>query len=326
MKKYSIIFLALFLTGCITPPVATPNPAEVGLTMFADKVNAEATQAAVNSVFTATAQMYAVTATYQAAGTQEAVTQRARLDAEATSQQKRMDTQATQQRIDADATQAQARREMEAQATQARMDIESTQQAQATANAFAMTQAVAPTHNLWTQQAVEQQIVIGTNEVELSNLAVQQQRDTNTIDWALPALASIGLTITAVVYVLRYSRTREIRNDDGEVEMVIFDNIKAIKPALMAKPVLLLEAMTMPDVASPAEQARVTERAQAVQALKAMPATTTPSAAAAFNKYFSAAQEKPYDIVDADALPAGLLDVEALKSLENDWKEANRDQ
>lgn len=333
MKKYLLV-LAFFLTACATP-APTPNPAEVGLTMFANKINAEATQMAVNSVFTATAQVYGLTATVQAAGTQEAVTQQARIDAQATADQnradaqatadqRRMDAQSTQQRIDAEATQSQARREMEAQATQARMDIESTQQAQATANAFAMTQAVAPTHNYWTQQAVEQQIVIGTNAVELSNLEVKQQQQTNTIDWAIPTLGAIGLTITAVVYVLRHSRTREIKNENGDIEMVIFDNAKAIKPALMAKPVLMIEAMTMPDVSSPADQRAVTERAQMIQALSVMPVNTSNAAAGAFNQYFGQQKEKPYDIVDAETLPpAGLLDPEALKSIEKDWKDNN---
>lgn len=323
MKKYLLFLAAFLLAACATPP-PTPNPAEVGLTMFANKVNAEATQMAVNSVFTATAQVYAVTSTFQAAGTQIAVTQQARIDADATAQQTRADAQATQQRIDADATQAQARRDMEIQATQMRLDIESTQQAQATANAFMMTQAVAPTHNMWTQQAVEQQIIIGTNQVELSNLEVQQQQQTNTIDWALPAFGAIGLTITAIVYVLRHSRTREIKNDDGDIEMVIFDNQKAVKPALMAKPVLMLDAMTMPDVASLADQRAVTERAQMIQALAVMPVNTSSAAASAFNTYFSQSKEKPYDIVDAETLPpANLLDSEALKSIEKDWKDNN---
>lgn len=330
MKKYSIIILALFLSACATTP--TPNPAEIGLTMFADKVKAEATQASVNSVYTATAQVYAVTATYQAVGTQEAVTAQARQDAEATAQQeradaqatadqRRVDAQATQQRIDADATQAQARRDMEIQATQMRLDIESTQQAQATANAFMMTQAVMPTHNLWTQQAVEQQIIIGTNEVALSNLEVEQQKQTNTVEWVVPFLIAFGLAAAAVVYILRYSRAREYRDDDGNVQVILLDNEKAIRPDRFTGPVLDIKGMKMPLLAPPAEQAEVTKRAQMVDAIKAMPATTSNNAASAFNSAFTSSQtEPPYDIVDA--VPAGLLDGEALKSIEKDWKEA----
>jgi hypothetical protein len=59
-----------------------------------------------------------------------------------------------------------------------------------------------------------------------------------------------------------------------------------------------------------------------VDALSVMPINTSNTAASAFNQYFGQKQETPYDVVEADALPTGLVDVEALKSLENDWKEA----
>ncbi len=333
MKKYLLLFLALFLTACATP-APTPNPAEVGLTMFANKINAEATQMALNSVFTATAQVYGLTATVQAAGTQEAVTQQARMDAQATADQsradaqatadqRRMDAQATQQRIDADATQSQARREIEAQATQARMDIESTQQAQATANAFQMTQSVAPTHNYWTQQAVEQQIIIGTNQVELSNLEVKQQQETNTIDWAAPLSFAVFFAIAASASAFVYLKTREIKDEEGRTRVIITDG-KVVRPDLFTGPLLDLKTMNMPLLAPAAEQSRVTERAQMVDALSVMPVNTSNAAAGAFNQYFSANKEKPYDIVDAETLPpAGLLDPEALKSIEKDWKDAN---
>lgn len=332
MKKY-LLFLALFLTGCATPQ-PTPNPAEVGMTMFADKINSEATQARIDSIFTATAQVYGVTATFQAVGTQEAVTQQARIDAQstadqgradaqATADQRRVDAQATQQRIDADATQAQARRDMEIQATQMRLDIESTQQAQATANAFVMTQQVAPTHNMWTQQAVEQQIIIGTNQVELSNLEVQQQRDTNTVDWAAPLSFAVFFAISAAIAVFIYLQTRELKDDDGRIRGVIIKG-KVVRPDLFTGPLLDVKNQNMPLLAPPAEQSRVTERAQMVDALSVMPVNTSNAAAGAFNEYFSKQKEKPYDIVDAETLPpANLLDTEALKSIEKDWKDNN---
>lgn len=327
MKKYKLLLLLLFLTACSAEtPVPTPDPAEVMLTMFANKVNAEATQAAVNSVFTATAQVAAATYTAQAIGTQEAVTQQARIDAQATADQQRADIQATQQRIDAVSTEAQARRDMEATAAQARLDIQTTQQAEVIATAGMMTQMVLPMHNSWTQQAVEQSIIIGTNQVELSNLEVAQQRDTNKLEWAVPFSVALLLSVAAVVFILRYSNAREFKNDDGEIDVIVFGGNKVYKPALAAKPLLLLDSNQMPDLVSPAEQAKVTERAQAVKAISVMPVQTSNNASGAFNKYFSSPQEKPYEIIDGDILPpAGLLDGEALKSIEHDWKEAKRE-
>mgnify|MGYP003419049368 CR=1 FL=1 len=332
MKKY-IIFFALFLTGCGTAnvstltPTATPNAGEIALSMMQSQLEANATAQQVGLQFTATAQIMAQTATAQQIVVEAGYTQQARMDAQATADQKRADAQATQMRMDAEATQARERRDQEIQATQMRLDIESTQQAQATANSFSMTQQVAPTHNFWTQQAVEQQIVIATNEVELSNLAVKQQQQTNTIEWAVPFSIALILAVAAVIYILRFSRVREFKNDNGDLEGVIVDGDTVVRMDLFPTPVLQLKDMTMPQLAAPADQRAVTERAQAIKALAAMPAQTTSNAAAAYSTYFSQNKEKPYDIVDVNSMPpAGLLDPEALKSIESDWKEATDGQ
>lgn len=304
------------------------------MTMFADKINSEATQARIDSIFTATAQVYGVTATYQAVGTQEAVTQQARIDAQATSDQARMDAQATadqrradaqatQQRIDADATQAQERRDAEATAEQARLDVESTQQAQGTAVAATMTQMVIPTNNLLDLQQKQIDIELAKNELELSNLEVEQQRDTNTVDWAAPLSFAVFFALAAAVSAFVYLQTRELKDEDGRTTVIITKG-KVIKPALFTGPLLDLKNMDMPLLAPPAEQSRVTERAQMVEALAVMPVNTSNAAAGAFNQYFGQQKEKPYDIVDAETLPpANLLDPEALKSIEKDWKDNN---
>jgi len=79
----------------------------------------------------------------------------------------------------------------------------------------------------------------------------------------------------------------------------------------------------MPLLVAPAEQAKIVERAQAVEAIQAMPTATTANSAQTFNKYFSPQQDLPFDVVDAEDLPpAGLLDGESLKALDKDWKEA----
>ena len=339
MKKFFLLIIPFFLfAACSTTP-STPNPAEVSLTMLADQVNANATQAKLSSVFTVTAQVVGATATQQAVIFQATGTQQARMDAESTAEQKRADAQATsdqarrdaqstQQRIDADATQAQARLDMEATAQQARLDVQSTQQAGATATAGVMTMTAIPPALTLTQIANQQNIILANNNVEMSNLTVEQQRQKNTPEWVVPFLIAIAAAVVGALYVIRYSRVREVKNDDGDIELLILDGNKAIRPQLLPGPIVEIgKEITMPLLTAPAEQSKVTERAQAVEAIKNMPANTTPQAAQTFNKYFSSRQDLPFDVIDAEDMPpAGLLDGETLKSLNKDWKEAKGEE
>lgn len=328
MKKL-ILSAFLFLTACVpapsTPmPTETPNPGEIALQMVQQQMAAEATQQVVALQFTATAQVIGQTSTVQAYGTQQAITQQARLDAQATADQARRDAQATQQRIDAEATQRQTRLDAQATADQARLDLQATQQAQASLSAFLMTQVVMPTHQYWTQQAVEQDIKIATNEVELSNLAVQQQQETNTVDWAFPLGAASVLMIALLFYLYKHSQMHDFKNADGDTDVIVYKN-RAFRPALMPKPVLMLDDLTMPDMTTPDNQAEIVRRDQAIRALANMPVNPTGAGAQTFNKFFAQPEKPamPFEIVDAESLPAGLLDGEALKAIEKDWREAN---
>jgi hypothetical protein len=329
MQKFLCLFIVIFFLGaCSTAPEATPNPAQMGMTMFADQVNAQATQAKLESIFQVTAQVVGATATQQAIFVQVTGTQQARLDTAATAEQERRDAQATQMRLDAEATQAQARLDADATAVQARLDVQSTQQAGGTATAFTITQTAIPPANTLTQIANEQNILLRNNEVQMSNLAVDQQREKNTPEWVVPFLIAIVLTAAVALYVYRYSRVREVTDGDGTVQLLFFDD-KAIRPQLMAGPVIEFDkdGITMPMLTAPAEQSKVTERAQAVEAIKNMPANTTPQAAQTFNKYFGSgrAEDLPFEILDGDQLPPqDLLDAESVKALEKDWKEAKR--
>ncbi len=346
MKSVAIlglVVIAIFLLGvfasCSAPSApATPNPAEVGMTMMADKVNAEATQARLGIIFTTTAQIVGATSTQQAQYIMATGTQQARLDAEATSQQShawaqatsdqaRRDVQATQSRIDADATQEQARRDAEATSQQARLDMDATFRAAGTATAFVITQTAIPPANTYTAIANQQSIALANNNVQMSNLEVEQQRQKNTPEWVVPFLIAIIATIVGGIYAMRWSRVREVKDEDGTIRMVIFDNQRAVAPALLPGPVLTMtkEAVTMPLLtATVDEQARVTERAQAVEAIKAMPQNPTSSSASAFNHYFgNDRQDVPFDVIDADDTPpAGLIDGQSMQSLNKDWKDA----
>lgn len=325
MKKYLFLFLVLAaLSSCATEP-STPNPAEVSMTMLADQVNAQATQVKLESVFTITAQVVNATSTQQAMFLQATGTQQARLDAQstadqkradaqATSEQARQDAQATQQRIDADATQAQARRDMDATAEQARLNVQSTQQAAGTATA-----------GVYTMTAMPFAMTLMSNEVQMSNLQVQQQVEKNTPQWVIPYFVAVVSICAAALYVYRYSRVREVKDDDGAIQVLVLDGNRVLRPQLMPGPVIEIskEEVTMPMLTDHAEQSKVTERAQMVEAISSIPSSPNPAATQAFNKYFGAQREAPFEVIDADdAPPAGLIDGEAVKSLEQAWKDA----
>lgn len=357
MKRYPFVFLFLLwgaitlacAAGAATPtptPTAPPNPLDIGGTMVAAQIASGATQQSIDIQLSATAYVLQGTPTAAAAMTQQAIfeqqrqdamatDQRARQDAEATAQQERDDAQATQQAINAVATQqainamaTQQRLDFEATQEQARRDLDATQRAEATAQAWTVTQAVLPTHDLWTQQAVQQEMLLATNEVELSNLKVKQQRDTNVLQWLVPMLLASLLAFGAVVWAIRYSRIREIKNGDGTPLLILQDNKFGIVPQLMPAPVISItkSGVTMEPLVDPAEQSEVTKRAQAIEALANMPEKPTDNAADAFNRFFGAPvdeEELPFDILDAeDPPPPGLLDEHSLEALQKDWKEA----
>lgn len=322
MKRifFALVLLSL-LTGCgsasdasVTPTQEPDSPVDIAATMMQVQVAAEATKMDVGIRMTATAQQMGVTSTAYAVATQAAVTQ-----------QYRQDMIATQQRLDAEATQQQARLDLQATQEQQRLDMQATQQAEATATSFWVTQTALPPAMTLTMIANQQDIALRDNQIELSNLEVQQQREKNTPEWVIPMVVGVILAAVLGLYVVRYSRVREVKNGDGDTEVLILDGDKILRPRLMPGPIVELkpEEITMPLLTSPQEQARVTERAQAVDAIKAMPPSTSPNAAGAFNKYFGPGQDQPFDVIDAeDAPPAGLLDGETVKSLEKDWKEA----
>jgi hypothetical protein len=333
--RYVLIFLivltGVILAGCGAPaqptpmPTATPNAGDIALQMIQQQMAAEATQQVVRLHIEATQQVVNATASAQAYVTQAAITGQARMDAAATADQARRDVQATQQRIDAEATQAQARRDAAATADQAKLNMQATQRAEATGTAFAMTQVVLPTHQYWTQQAVEQDIVIATNAVEISNLDVRRRQQTNTLDWVVKYSVIVALTAGLILLSRIYFKVREIKNSDGDVEMIIFDNDKAIRPSLLPKPVLMLETGEMPDVTDRHEQSEIVRRDQGIRALANMPVNPTAGGAGTFNSFFSneAPTEPPFEVVAAGELPPSLVDGEALKAIEKDWKDAN---
>jgi hypothetical protein len=243
-------------------------------------------------------------------------TEQARRDAMATADQAEMYAVATAEQKRSDIA-----------ATQQRLDIESTQSANATATFVILTLSAVPTSAALTQIANEQNIALSNNELQQSNLAVEQQRQKNTVEWAVPFIIAFMAALVGALFVIRYSRTREIHDEDGGVQVLILDNKNVISPKLLAGPVLDVESMTMPQLVSGAEQREVTKRAQTIEALKVIPVEPARNAMPLFGDVFGTKkQEDAFEIIEGETLPpAELLDGEALKSLDKDWKEANRD-
>lgn len=315
MKRMILFFLVLLcalIAGCTsTPTPAGVGPVDIAGTMVQQQVAAQATSNSISIQMSATAQVIGVTSTQYAYATQAAVTQQALVYAQATSDQARQDAQATQARIDFEATQQQAHRDAEATSQQARLDVESTMQAGGTQTAFAITQTAIPPANTMTAIANNQAIALADNEVKKSNLEVEQQQQKNSVEWITPYLIALVATVVGAIFVMRYSRVREVKNDDGEVELLLIGGNTAIRPKLLGEPVVILEGeeVKAAPISDPAEQAEVTRRAQAVDALKNMPVNPTGQAAQTFNHFFDQPQQRPkIEVLDDGQLPRVILD------------------
>jgi hypothetical protein len=298
---------------------------DIAATMMQVDIASKATQQALQIQQTATANILGVTSTVQAAGTQQAITQQARIDAQSTDAQMRRDAQATQARIDFEATQAQAQRDVQATDAQARLDLQATQQAQSTATAYMATAAIQPTTDSLTMTAVSQEIILRNNEVEMSNQHIRDQHMTTlTRNFLMPSVLLIAVIVLALVLV-RNSRTRVVTDEDGHVEAILHDNSRIVRPRLMPGPVIEIGKVTsMPILVAPQEQAEVTKRAQGVDALAVMPAEPARSGADLYASVFGTPQTvRPrYEFIEGEDMPpAGLIDVEALKAVEKDWKD-----
>lgn len=313
----SILIMAFLLVGCgveaTAIPAPAPNPADIAMTMMVQKMDAEATQMAVGLQFTATAQMVGATATQQAYFVQATSTQQARFDAQATAEQNRRDAAATEQRKHDDAATEQARRDAEATAEQNRKNVIATATAQMQTTWVAATMQVMPTHAIWTQEAVAQEQIIATNQVELSNLEVERQRKSNTLDALWKYAVATAAMVAAVIVILRYSRVREIKNEEtGVIEGLLVDGEKLIRPQLLTGPILTMneDGPSVPRVADREEQMEVTRRAQAIEALRVMPTDKpNPNGAMMANSVFGGEAKAPViEVLPANQVPRTILD------------------
>lgn len=290
-------------------PTVTPNPGEIALQMIQQQMAAEATSQVVGLQLEATRQVVQATATEHQRVIYAGMTEQARRDAVSTAEQKRADIAATQARLD-----------MVAATEQAREDIRETQIALATATYTSMTETAIPPHATLTQIARVNEIAIQQNEVEQSNLDLKQAQDTNVIEWAVPLAVVAALLVGFGAHTWYQNQIREVRDENGEIATIIYKNKRAVRPDLFAAPVLELETLNMPALAAPQEQSEIVKRAQAIKALSVMPDMPATSAAT-FAPLFGEGRKDAFDIIEGDAAPA-LVDAEAVKALDKDWKES----
>lgn len=339
MKKFAFFFLPcifLFVSLACASEVQTSQTPDAGYvdvmaTMAMQQLDAKATEQAVGISYTGTAQVsistanaqgtqMAVAATAQERKDAQATEARARQDAVATEQQRRADIAATQARNDAISTAEMQQRQVSWTATAEIQNIWN----QATMTAW-------PVHNAWTQQAVIIDQQMATAQVAMKELEVEQQRQKNTPEWVIPLLIAITVTGAGVLYLIRYSRVREFKNDYGQTETVLLDNANLYHLSLLPAPAIVgadTTTPTMPFFTDAENQAEIVRRAQGIRALAAMPQSVTTKDAAVdlYNGIWGVGQMSPnrFEILDAnEAPPAKLLDANVLKSLEKDWKDSD---
>lgn len=336
-KRFAILILPLVFLfvslACVSGDVTAVAPddgyVDVMATMAMQRLDAEATQQAVGISYTGTAAIIA--STQMAEGTQMAmaVVEQARKDAQATDARYRQDIAATEQRRrdDVAATQYVQSSISTAEMQQRQVSWTATAEIQNMWNQATMT--AWPVHDAWTQQAVVFDQQMATNEVAMKELEVEQQRQKNTPEWTIPFLIAIALTGAGVLYLVRYSRVREIRNGDGDVENIVVDTKNIFSLPLMPGPVAVdidTPTPSVPLLTDEANQVEIVKRNQGIKALQALPQAvpTRDAAVDLYNSMFgeASANSSRFEVLHPGEFPpAQLVDEQTLKSLENDWKQ-----
>ncbi|GEM_PF-1049142 len=164
----------------------------------------------------------------------------------------------------------------QAQATatqQALIWLQGTQAAQASETA-----RVEPTHALWTQTAVYIQNRIQEGQAREVELAVRRQEMKNVFDAYGPWLLVIFIALVSSDGFRKWLKTRVFRRDEhGKTPVVAMETAQGqmiVRPDLFASPVVRIQedgTVTQPMTTNPAEQAEVTRRAQAIEAISMVP-------------------------------------------------------
>jgi hypothetical protein len=154
-----------------------------------------------------------------------------------------------------------------------------------TAVAYAATQNMAPTSIIWTQQAVQMIWTVQAGEAKQVELAVKRQEMKNWMDAYLPWAILICVSIAAAWGFNKFVLTRPFARDEhGAVPLIqrqTSAGVVIVRPELLETGVMRIDNDGQIHRYQPMdgkEQSDITRRAQAVDAIRALP---TPYAATA---------------------------------------------
>ena len=285
-----VTLLMVFLAGCASQPGqqsdATPSPAgmsagDAAVKLIEQDMQFKLTQQAVDNA--RIEQAARMTATQQV------------VDALATSEAQRVSISATNQawQVTVQAAQSHETATAAAQAT-------STQQAneRATQQVY---QSGTATADWKTQQAPiisAQQTAVAAQALS-ADLAAQRARMTNgVLAWGPWLIAALAISVAAFV-IIRKSQVGTIQPDENGLMpgVVIFHNgqKQLILPDRMFSPVLTLDqqGVSAPALTDPERQEGTTRRAQAVQAINALPPMQQQRGTSLMNQIFNPVQARP---------------------------------
>ena len=180
-----------------------------------------------------------------------------------------------QQTAYAQSTQMMATAQYQATATMWQFQIDQ----QNTSVAAQSTSAVQPTHAIWTQNAVNAIATIEQGEADKVALAVRRQSMKNVFDAYLPWLIVVGSIIVLARGFAEFVKTRvHSRDEHGRVPLIQLktDNGDTIvvKPELMESSTMKIQrdgAVVRYSPMDVQEQSDINRRAQAVEAIAALP-------------------------------------------------------
>lgn len=150
---------------------------------------------------------------------------------------------------------------------------------QSTEQAWRVTEAVFPTHNAWTQEAVKIQMTITAGEAERVRLEVEKQQAKNLLDAYLPWAIVVFTLGVSSEGMRKWLKTKVFQRDEsGKSPVVAMEtdngNRVIVRPELMTTPTMVVTPqgqIVQYQPGDPVEQSNVTKRSQLIEAISQLP-------------------------------------------------------